>query len=127
MCSSDLNDGDIDIVVWNRNEPPSLLRNDLKSAHHWLQVRLTGTQSNRAAIGSTVTVQFAGRKQTQVVLSQSSFTSASDLRLHFGLGGATAAEVTVRWPTGVREKFPVPGVDRTLQLVEGAGTRIEVP
>jgi hypothetical protein len=115
------NDGDIDIVVWNRNEPPSLLRNDLKSAHHWLQVRLTGTKSNRAAIGSTVTVPFAGRKQSQVVLSQSSFTSASDLRLHFGLGDATAAEVIVRWPTGVRETFPVSGVDRILGLVEGAG------
>jgi hypothetical protein len=116
------NDGDIDMVVWNRNEPPSLLRNDLKSANHWLQVRLTGTKSNRAAIGSAVTVQFAGRKQAQVVLSQSSFTSASDLRLHFGLGDAKSAEVVVRWPTGARERFAVPGVDRVLSLVEGSGT-----
>ena len=116
------NDGDLDIVVWNRNEPPSLLRNDLKSANHWLQLRLQGTKSNRAAIGATVTVQFGGRKQTQVVLSQSSFTSASDLRLHFGLGVAKAAEVVVRWPTGVQEKFSVPGVDRVLSIVEGSGT-----
>ena len=115
------NDGDLDIVIWNRNEPPSLLRNDLKSPHHWLQIQLAGTRSNRAAIGATVTVQSAGRRQAQVVLSQSSFTSASDLRLHFGLGDATTAEVTVRWPTGVREMFPVPGVDRVLRLVEGAG------
>jgi hypothetical protein len=117
------NDGDLDIVIWNRNETPSLLRNDLKSAHHWLQVQLTGTRSNRAAIGATVAVRSGGRRQAQPVLSQSSFTSASDLRLHFGLGDAAAAEVTVRWPTGVYERFPVPGVDRVLRLVEGAGIR----
>jgi hypothetical protein len=68
-------------------------------------------------------VQTAGRRQTQPVLSQTSFTSASDLRLHFGLGDAPAAEVTVRWPTGVREKFPVAGVDRIIRLDEGAGMR----
>jgi enediyne biosynthesis protein E4 len=118
------NDGDIDMVIWNRNEPPSLLRNDLKSANHWLQVQLTGTRSNRAAIGATVTVQSAGRRQAQPVLSQSSFLSASDLRLHFGLANATTAEVIVRWPTGVREKFAVPGVDRVLHLVEGAGAPV---
>ena len=116
------NDGDLDIVVWNRNEPPSVLRNDLKSSHHWLQVRLTGTKSNRAAIGATVTVQAGGRRQVQPVVSQTSFLSASDLRLHFGLGAEPAVELTVRWPTGVREKFAVPGVDRLLPLVEGAGT-----
>ena len=99
------------------------MRNDLKSPHHWLQIQLTGTKSNRAAIGATVTVQSAGRRQVQPVLSQTSFTSASDLRLHFGLGDATAADVTVRWPTGVREKFAVPAVDRVLHLTEGAGAR----
>jgi hypothetical protein len=112
------NDGDPDIVVWNRNQPPSLLRNDLKSPHHWLEVRLEGTRSNRAAIGATVTVEAGGRTQAQPVLSQSSFLSASDLRLHFGLGDATAATLTVRWPTGRTERFPVPGVDRLLTLKE---------
>ena len=116
------NDGDLDIVIWNRNEPPSLLRNDLRSANHWLQIRLTGTKSNRAAIGATVTVEAGGRRQAQPVLSQTSFLSASDLRLHFGLGDASTAEVMVRWPTGFRERFAVPGVDRVLTLVEGSGS-----
>ncbi|MDE3164230.1 MAG: CRTAC1 family protein [Acidobacteriota bacterium] len=116
------NDGDPDIVVWNRNEPPSVLRNDLTGRRHWLEVRLVGTRSNRAAIGATVTLEAGGRIQAQPVLSQTSFLSASDLRLHFGLGGATAATLTVRWPTGARERFPVHGVDRVLTLKEGGGT-----
>ena len=116
------NDGDMDIVIWNRNEPPSLLRNDLKSSHHWLQVKLTGTKSNRAAIGATVALKAGARKQVQPVLSQTSFLSASDLRLHFGLGDeTTVSELVVRWPTGVREKFVVTRVDRLLSLVEGSG------
>jgi hypothetical protein len=115
------NDGDLDIVVWNRNEPPSLLRNDLKPGNHWLQLKLTGTRSNRAAIGARVTVEFGGRRQAQTVLSQSSFESASDLRLHFGLGNATSARIEVHWPSGLRERFPVEQVDRVLELREGAG------
>ena len=93
MAVADLdNDGDVDVVVWNRNEPPSVLRNDLKSTHHWLEVRLAGTRSNRAAIGAAVTVESGGRRQAQAVLSQTSFLSASDLRLHFGLGDARTAD-----------------------------------
>ena len=117
------NDGAVDIVVWNRNEPPGVLRNDLKSTHHWLEVTLAGTRSNRAAIGATVTVDADGRRQAQPVLSQTSFLSASDLRLHFGLGASRSAEVTVRWPTGVRERFTLASVDRAVRLVEGEGAR----
>ncbi len=115
------NDGDVDIVIWNRNEPPSLLRNDLKPGHHWVQLKLEGTRSNRAAIGAVATVEFGGRRQSQAVLSQTSFTSASDLRLHYGLGSATSAEVTMRWPSGLREHFTAPKVDCVLVLKEGAG------
>ena len=112
------NDGDIDVVVWNRNEPPSLLRNDLKPGNHWLQVKLTGTKSNRAAIGAKVTVEFGGRKQARSVLSQSSFTSANDLRLHFGLGKATTAKVSVRWPSGAEQVVTAAEGDRVLPIVE---------
>jgi enediyne biosynthesis protein E4 len=126
MAAADLdNDGDVDVVVWNRNEAPSLLRNDLKSTHHWLEVRLVGTRSNRAAIGATVTLESAGRRQAQAVLSQTSFLSAPDLRLHFGLDDAGAADVTLQWPTGARERFKMTRVDREVRLVEGEGTPIK--
>ena len=107
-------------MVWNRNEPPSLLRNRVKPGNHWLEVTLTGTRSNRAAIGALVTVEFGGQKQVQAVLSQSSFTSASDLRLHYGLGSATAAKLVVHWPSGLTETFDAPKVDQAIQLTEGS-------
>jgi enediyne biosynthesis protein E4 len=81
------------------NEPPSLLRNDIKNDNHCLKLKLIGTGSNRTALGARVTVTAAGRSQVREVLSQSSFYSQNDLRLHFGLGAATEAEtVEIRWP-----------------------------
>ena len=80
------NDGDVDILVVNLNAPPSLLRNDISGDGNWLKVKLVGTKSNRSAIGATVVARYGDRTQAQAVLSQSSFHSASDSRLHFGLG-----------------------------------------
>jgi hypothetical protein len=95
------NDGDLDVLVMNMNEPPSLLRNGYDGGNGWLALRLEGTASNRAAIGATVVVTAGGRRQARAVLSQSSYYSHDDLRLHFGLGSARAAEtVEVRWPSG---------------------------
>ncbi len=95
------NDGDLDVLVMNMNEPPSLLRNDYSGSNGWLQVALVGTRSNRSAIGATLLVEAAGRRQARVVLSQSSFYSHDELRQHFGLGGAAQADrVEVRWPGG---------------------------
>src|SRR5262249_33480335 len=78
------NDGDLDVLVMNMNEPPSLLRNDYAGKNGWLQVKLEGTRSNRAGLGATVVVSAGGRKQARVALSQSSYYSHDDLRLHFG-------------------------------------------
>jgi hypothetical protein len=95
------NDGDLDVLVMNMNERPSLLRNDYDGGNGWLALRLEGTRSNRAGIGATVIVTAGGRRQARAVLSQSSYYSHDDLRLHFGLGAARAAElVEVRWPSG---------------------------
>jgi hypothetical protein len=94
------NDGDLDILIVNLNEPPSLLRNDVSSGSSWLKVKLIGTKSNRSAIGGRVVVKTADSMQTQEVQSQSSFLSCNDFRLHFGLGQAKSAEVKIRWPSG---------------------------
>ncbi len=116
------NDGDIDVVVMNMHEAPSLLRNDLKNGNHWIKVQLEGTRSNRAAIGATVTVAAGGVTQTDAVLSQSSFLSHNDLRLHFGLGEASRVDkITVRWPSGEVEEFPGVAADGLALLVEGTG------
>ena len=70
----------------NRNEPPSLLRNDAPTGNHWIKVRLEGTKSNRSAIGARVLVHYGGKVQAQTVTSQCSYISVNDPRLHFGLG-----------------------------------------
>jgi hypothetical protein len=117
------NDGDVDVLVMNMGDPPSLLRNDLSGANHWITVQLQATKSNRSAIGATVSLSAGGLRQTAAVLSQSSYLSQNDLRLHYGLGAMTRIDrLTVRWPTGVTEEFSADGVDRVVRLVEGQGS-----
>jgi hypothetical protein len=115
------NDGDVDVLVWNMNEPPSLLRNDVTGGGHWLKVRLVGTTSNRSAIGARVTVRYGERTQVQDVTAQSSFYSVNDPRLHFGLGAATTADLTIRWPNGATERIAKVAADRLVVIRAGAG------
>ena len=115
------NDGDVDILVFNMNEPPSLLRNDYVGPNHWLEVKLEGTSSNRAALGAVVRVTVSGRTEAQAVLSQASYYSHNDLRLHFGLGAAAAAEtIEVRWPNGRVETLNDVRGGRVVTIKEGA-------
>ena len=115
------NDGDLDILIMNRNEPPTLLRNDAPRGNHWIKVRLEGTKSNRSAIGSRVLVHYGGKVQAQCLTSQSSFLSANDPRLHFGLGTASKASVEVYWPTGTTETFADLAADQLVTIREGQG------
>lgn len=113
------NDGDLDIVVWNRNEPPSLLRNHLSGKGNWSRIKLVGTRSNRSAIGAKVTIRYGGHTQVQQVMSQASFYSANDLRLHFGLGAAESFDAEVRWPSGdVENRHGLPA-RRQIEWIEG--------
>jgi enediyne biosynthesis protein E4 len=115
------NDGDVDVLVMNMNEPPSLLRNDVSGGGHWLKVLLIGVQSNRSAIGTRVTARYGARRQVQEVLAQSSFYSCNDRRLHFGLGAETSADLTIRWTNGNTETIPNVAVDQLVVIREGAG------
>ncbi|SPE25533.1 ASPIC/UnbV domain protein [Acidobacteriia bacterium SbA2] len=116
------NDGDLDILIMNRNDPPSLLRNDAPSGNHWLKVRLEGTRSNRSAIGSRVRLRYGGKVQAQCVTSQSSFLSANDPRLHFGLGTAATADIEVHWPTGKSDTYPNVAANQLVTIREGQST-----
>ena len=115
------NDGDLDILIVNQNEPPSLLRNDLGGSNRWVKVKLKGTKSNRGAVGARVTIRYGENVQVQEVLSQSSYLSVSDSRLHFGLGAAAAADVEVRWPLGLVEKFAAVSAGQLVYITEGTG------
>ncbi len=115
------NDGDIDILIVNLNEPPSLLRNDLSGKANWIKVKLEGVKSNRSAIGARVLVHYGGKTQAQAVLSQSSFFSCSDSRLHFGLGNSTSADIDVYWPSGLHETFKQILANRLITIKEGVG------
>lgn len=116
------NDGDIDVLVMNMGEAPSLLRNDLHSGNHWLKVELEGTRSNRSAIGAVVRVETKNLKLLDAVLSQSSYISHNDPRLHFGLGPETeASRIIVQWPNGAVESFPGAPAGNLVRLVEGSG------
>jgi hypothetical protein len=115
------NDGDIDILIVNLNEPPSLLRNDIKGRPNWIKVKLEGVKSNRSAIGARVLVHYGGKVQAQAVLSQSSFYSCNDSRLHFGLGGSSSADIEVYWPNGLHEQHKNVSANQLLSLREGTG------
>jgi hypothetical protein len=115
------NDGDVDVLIVNHNEPPSLLRNDVTGGHHWIKVKLHGVKSNRSAIGGRVTVRYGDSVQAQEVLSQSSYMSCSDSRLHFGLGPVATVDLEVRWPLGQVEKFAGVAADQLIHVTEGSG------
>ena len=117
------NDGDVDILIVNLNEPPSLLRNDLSGKQNWIKVKLEGVKSNRSAIGARVLVRYGGKVQAQAVLSQSSFYSANDPRLHFGLGPSKTADIEVHWPSGLLEQYPGVAANQWLKLREGSGSK----
>lgn len=115
------NDGDLDILIVNLNEPPSLLRNDRSGDGHWLKVKLVGTHSNTSAIGSVVTATYGERRQAQAVLASSGYLSSGDRRLHFGLGKADTADVEIAWPNGARENFKAVRANQLITVKESKG------
>ncbi|MEO8736620.1 MAG: CRTAC1 family protein [Edaphobacter sp.] len=115
------NDGDVDMAIINLNEPPSLLRNDVKGNGNWLKVLLVGTQSNRSAIGSKVIAKYGGKIQVQAVTAQSSFYSVNDRRLHFGLGQSMQADLEIYWTNGHVEKIKGVQANRLVTVKETAG------
>src|SRR6266576_2509077 len=117
------NDGDIDAVVLNLGDLPSLLRNDGGNAQNWIKLKLMGTVCNRTAIGARARVVTGTHSQIDEVHSGSSVMSQSDLRLHFGLGKSQIIDlIEVKWPTTQKiERFSKVKPNQILTIREGAG------
>jgi hypothetical protein len=125
MAYGDLaNDGSLEIVINNLDSSPNLLVNRGPKGH-WLTVKLIGVKSNRDGIGARVALSAGSLVQTAEVRSGCCFLSQSDMRLHFGLGNAQKVDsLDVWWPSGVKEKFVIKGIDEIVELKEGSGTPI---
>jgi hypothetical protein len=116
-----LNNGSEDLLITVLDGSPVLLRNQ-SGQGHWLRIKTVGGKSNRDGFGARVEVKAGGLRQTAEVRANSSFESASDPRLHFGLGGATRVDsVVVRWPSGAIDSIGTGAVDQELVIQEGKG------
>lgn len=119
------NDGRQSVVINNMNAPVSLLVNQMKYPNHWVAFRTVGTKSNRDGLGAKISVRIGKRVLVDEVRSGSSYSSNSDMRVHFGLGDATKIDsVEVRWPSGLTETFAAK-VDAFNELKEGSGTPVK--
>lgn len=113
-------DGDLDVLMTTNHGPAYLFRNDTAARNHWITVKLTGTKSNRSALGAIVRVQSQQGKQWRMVHSGSSYCSQSDLALTFGIGKDTAiAAIEVEWPSGAKQRLTNVKPDQTLNITEG--------
>ena len=121
------NDGDIDILVTTNNGPARLLLNQAAGDHHWLQVRLQQSSGERFAFGARVGLERAGTSTMwSRVKTDGSYLSASDARVHFGLGAsAVVGAVIVEWPDGQRERWTTLAADRLHVVRRGSGEQIK--
>ena len=116
------NDGDTDIVVNVRDDYPELLRNDGGNANHWLEILLIGTRSNRDGIGASLKLTSEGFVQVEQAKGGTSYMSASDPRILFGLGKRTKIDsLQITWPSGQVDRLTNVPVDRIIVVKEGTG------
>jgi enediyne biosynthesis protein E4 len=117
-------DGDLDILLTTNNGPAYLYRNDQLAGNRSIRFHLTGTKSNRDAIGAVVRIFYDGQTQSQMVKTGSSYLSQSELPLTFGLGkGDKIERAQIEWPSGAKEEFKNLGAGRSYQITEGKGLK----
>jgi hypothetical protein len=113
------NDGDVDVVILNARERPTLLRNESATGHHWIQIRLRGTKTNRDGVGARVSVVAGDLTQIDEVHSGRGYQSHYGMRLHFGLGNRTLVDrIEVRWIGGGVNVFEKIAADQLIELSE---------
>jgi hypothetical protein len=117
------NDGKIDVVINNADQPPTLLRNVNPDRHHWVELKLVGGMgSPRDAVGATVYLTSTAGRQRGDVLSGGSYLSSNDPRVHFGLGDVNSLpSLEIHWPSGAQEMLKLPAIDRIFTVTEGKG------
>jgi hypothetical protein len=116
------NDGNVDFVVYNAGEPPSVFINQSKNSNHRVLFLLIGTKSNRAAIGARVIVHTSNMSQIAEVSGGGGYLSSNEQRLHFGLGSdATMTKVEIEWPSGTKDELENVTGDAIYTVVEGEG------
>jgi hypothetical protein len=116
------NDGDIDLAIVDRGEYPQLLRNDGGNANHWLEVLLIGTKSNRDGTGASLKLSSEGFSQVKQSQGGMGYMSASDPRIHFGLGQRKSIEsLEITWPSGTVDKLANVTLNQIIAVKEGAG------
>jgi hypothetical protein len=105
---------------------PRLLKNETRNENHWITIKLIGTKSNRDGYGSSVAIRCGKVVQTSYSSSGSSYLSANDNRLHFGLGQTTSVdEITVHWPSGATEVWNNQPANRIITLTEGSAPAVQ--
>jgi hypothetical protein len=101
------NDGDTDVLIINKNDVPTLLRNDGGNRNNWLTIRAEGVKSNRSGIGARITVTAGGVRRIFDVRSNESYLSANDLRVQIGMADLKQADlIEIRWPSGQVDRYP---------------------
>src|SRR6185437_15356275 len=113
------NNGALDVVVANQNQPALLYRNTVDTTRHWLELQLVGTRSNRSAIGAEVVVEAGGVRRRGIVDGGMGFASQNDRRVHFGLGATSRVDrVTIYWPSGLVQTLRGVASDQLHRVVE---------
>ncbi len=120
-CFGDIdNDGDLDVLINNSGQKPTLLLNQIGQQKSWILLKLIGTPSNRDAVGARITAVTEYGNQVAQIRGGRSYLSASDLRVHFGLGHARIVKnLTVRWPSGIEDAFENIKPNQMLSIREG--------
>lgn len=112
-------DGDLDFVLTGNGQPARLVRNDQALGNHWLRIRLTGTKSNRSAIGAKVTLKTPIGTLVRTVMPTRSYLSQCELPVTFGLAdNSKIEELKVQWPGGQTQTVAVDQVDQVIEVVE---------
>jgi hypothetical protein len=121
------NRGRLDIAVSGSTDKHALLKNEVPSQRRWLEVDLTGTKSNRDAVGARIIVKAGGRMLTRELTAGDGYGSQNTLRQHFGLGDAAQVdELVVKWPrSGITQKFSNVAVNRFIGITEGTDVIVE--